>query len=118
MKNNYKIFFDDLRTVEMVYENPKDWEFEIIRNIDDFKKIILERGVPKFISFDHDLGEDENGNIMDSYEALKWMVFELELDLRDMDYKIHSANHLALKKIDSLIQNWNKELNKRQKWVK
>ena len=110
----YKIFFDDLRTVDMVYKNPEDWDFEVIRNIDDFKNTILDKGVPEFISFDHDLGKDDNGNVVDAYQALKWMVFDLELDLRNMDYKIHSANPLALEKIDCLIKNWNKELNRRE----
>ena len=110
----YKIFFDDLRTVDMVYKNPEDWDFEVIRNIDDFKNTILDKGVPEFISFDHDLGKDDNGNVVDAYQALKWMVFDLELDLRNMDYKIHSANPLALEKIYCLIKNLNKELNRRE----
>ena len=110
MTNKYKIFLDDLRTVEMVYGPGRDSEFEIVRNVDDFKKMVEERGVPDYISFDHDLGLRDNGETMDAYEVVKWMVFDKEYDLRNMEFFVHSANPLALGKISSLINNWNKEL--------
>jgi hypothetical protein len=110
----YKVFFDDLRTVEMVYGPGREGEFEVVRNVDDFKVLLDERGIPGFISFDHDLGLDEEGNLAeDAYAAVKWMVFEKEYDLRDMEFAVHSANPLASDKITSLIRNWNKELFRR-----
>ena len=113
MSTQYKIFLDDLRTVDMVYGPGRDHEFEIVRNVDDFKKIVEDRGVPDYISFDHDLGLRDNGEVMDAYEVVKWMVYDKEYDLRDMKFMIHSANPLAFGRINSLINNWNKELFRR-----
>jgi hypothetical protein len=44
MNKGYKIFFDDLRTVEMVYGPGRDNDFEVVRNVKDFKSLIEERG--------------------------------------------------------------------------
>lgn len=115
MENSgYKIFFDDIRTVEMVYGPGKNEEFEVVRNVEDFKELIEERGIPSFISFDHDLGLDSDGNIAeDAYDAVKWMVYDKEYDLRYMQFGVHSDNPVGAENIMKLIRNWNKELHKR-----
>jgi hypothetical protein len=113
-KKGYKVFFDDLRTVDMVYDSSMESEFIVVRNVKDFKKLIQEKGIPDFVSFDHDLGEDEFGNIAeDVYDAVKWMVYVKEYDLRKMDFVVHSDNPVGAKNIESLINNWNRELDRR-----
>ncbi|MDY0986577.1 hypothetical protein SOM12_04065 [Flavobacterium sp. CFBP9031] len=42
----YKLFLDDIRDVNMVYKNLTNNDFIIVRNFDDFKKVILEKGLP------------------------------------------------------------------------
>ena len=109
--NNYRIFLDDERRVEDVYENCE--KFVTARSVSEFKKIIQEKGIPEFISFDHDLGEDENGNILPSgYDAAKWMVYEAELDIRNMSFKTHSSNIQTRDQINGLLGNWQKHLGK------
>jgi hypothetical protein len=38
-------------------------EFDIVRNYQDFVAYIRRNGLPAFISFENDLGLDENGEI-------------------------------------------------------
>lgn len=38
----------------MVYKSLKNTNFIIVRNFDDFKKVIIENGLTELISFDND----------------------------------------------------------------
>lgn len=108
----YRLFLDDERKVEDVYEDPSD--FITTRSFEEFKDVIRERGLPTFISFDHDLGADEEGRILPSgYDAAKWLVYDMELDIRGMAYKTHSSNIQTRDQINGLLDNWNKELKNR-----
>lgn len=103
----YKLFLDDLRTVQMVYPHQQEEEYIIVRNYYDFVEGIKEKGLPDFISFDNDLGEDDKGNLLeDGYAAAKWLVYESGLDLRKLHFKVHSANPVARIQIDSLLKNY------------
>ena len=107
----YKLFLDDIRDVKMVYKNLSDEDFVIVRNFEDFKKVIIEKGLPELISFDNDLGLDENENVAkDGYAAAKWLVYESGLDLKNLNFKVHSANPVAAQQIQSLLDNYIKHL--------
>lgn len=83
----YRLFLDDIRTVAMVYPGLKESDFVIVRNVADFKRAILEKGLPVYISFDNDLGLDEQDEIApDGYAAAKWLVYESGLDLSQLDF--------------------------------
>jgi acyl CoA:acetate/3-ketoacid CoA transferase alpha subunit len=74
----YKLFLDDLRTVQMVYANAQDGDFVVVRTYEAFVQCITDRGLPEFISFDNDLGEDERGNLLeDGYAALFTFAYVL-----------------------------------------
>lgn len=110
---DYKIFLDDERFPDWVYKtNNDDWV--IIRNLTDFKNTILERGIPDFISFDNDLG----ASLEEGMDAVKWMVYEMEFDISNMDFNVHSANSGGpggpKGNIASLLNNWKKELVRRK----
>ena len=106
-----KLFLDDLRTIDMVYDKSLEQEFVIVRNYHDFVAYIEENGLPDFISFDNDLGLDNEGNIApDGYSAAKWLVYESGLNLIDLHYKVHSANPVAADQIRSLLSNYIKHL--------
>ena len=107
----YKLFLDDIRDVKMVYKNLTDEDFVIVRNFKDFKQVIIENGLPELISFDNDLGLDENENIAeDGYAAAKWLVYESGLDLRNLKFNVHSANPVAAQQIQSLLDNYIRHL--------
>ena len=107
-----KLFLDDLRTIEMVYDKSMESEFDIVRTYQDFVHYIEMNGLPEFISFDNDLGLDKNGEVaLDGYAAAKWLVYESGLDLRKMEFKVHSANPVAAEQIRGLLNNYIKHLN-------
>lgn len=104
---SYKLFLDDLRTVDMVYNNADTEEFIIVRSYDAFVSHIQQYGLPAFISFDNDLGEDENGTLLlDGYACVKWLVYESGIDIRNLEYHVHSANPVAAVQIRSLLTNY------------
>jgi hypothetical protein len=103
----YNLFLDDLRTVQMVYPHRQESDFVIVRTYEAFVDHILAAGLPAFISFDNDLGEDAGGNLLeDGYAAAKWLVYESGLDLRSLRFQVHSANPVARVQIESLLDNY------------
>ncbi|MEL6556923.1 MAG: cyclic-phosphate processing receiver domain-containing protein [Bacteroidota bacterium] len=106
-----KLFLDDLREIDMVYDSSMIDEFVIVRNYYDFVKYIQKNGLPPFISFDNDLGLDESGEVApNGYAAAKWLVYESGLDLKNLKFKVHSANPVAAEQIRGLLNNYLKFL--------
>lgn len=107
----YKLFLDDIRDVNIVYKKLTNDDFVIVRNFHDFKNVILERGLPELISFDNDLGLDENDQVAeDGYACAKWLVYESGLDLKDLKFNVHSANPVASQQIQGLLDNYIRHL--------
>ncbi|MTI30175.1 cyclic-phosphate processing receiver domain-containing protein [Xanthovirga aplysinae] len=106
-----KLFLDDLRTIDMIYDKSMESAFDIVRTYNEFVNYIKENGLPDFISFDNDLGLDDNGNVApDGYAAAKWLVYKSGLDLVNLKFKVHSANPIAAKQIEGLLNNYIKHL--------
>ena len=99
---SYKLFLDDLREVSYV-SSETDWK--IARTSLEALKIVFEYGMPKFISFDHDLGNEDTA-----------MVFLKQLyayfpDLKELpEYQIHSANPIGKENIISFMESWKRSL--------
>ena len=107
-----KLFLDDLRTLDMVYDESMINGFDVVRTYSEFVAYIQSNGLPDFISFDNDLGLDKNGNLApDGYAAAKWLVYESGLDLRSLKYKVHSANPVAAEQIRGLLENYLRFIN-------
>ena len=107
----YNLFLDDLRTVDMVYNDPSAYNFVVVRTYQAFVKHISQQGLPDFISFDNDLGLNEQGEVApDGYAAAKWLVYESGLDLSSIRYHVHSANPVAAEQIRGLLDNYLKHL--------
>ena len=107
----YKLFLDDLRTVDMVYGLNRQDHFIIVRSYDAFVSHIQLNGLPEFISFDNDLGEnDDQELLLDGYACAKWLVYESGMDLRYLKFYVHSANPVAKVQIESLLSNYIKFL--------
>ncbi len=102
-----KLFLDDIRSIDMVYSKSMESEFDIVRTYHDFVKYIKINGLPDFISFDNDLGLDQNGVVApDGYAAAKWLVYESGLNLINLKFNVHSANPVAAKQIEGLLTNY------------
>jgi hypothetical protein len=110
MNTKYRIFLDDIRVPSDIYPNDSQ-NWEVVRNLTEFKKKVEDCGVPEFISFDNDLGE----NMEEGKDAAKWLVFEMELDISDMDFIVHSANSSGVREyVLGTLNNWKKELKRRK----
>lgn len=107
-----KLFLDDIREVKWIYGVEIASEFEVVRSYEEFVEYIRRTGLPDFISFDNDLGLDERGDVApDGYAAAKWLVYESGLDLKNLEFKVHSANPVAAEQIRGLLNNYIQYLN-------
>lgn len=112
MQKQYKLFLDDIRNVVQVFPALTNSDFVVIRSYTAFVSYIKQNGLPYFISFDNDLGEDETGQVLeDGYACAKWLVYKSNLDLTELKYNVHSANPVAKKQIESLLTNYINHLN-------
>ena len=114
-----KLFLDDIRTIEMVYDKSEDKDFDIVRTYDAFVNYIKTNGLPEFISFDNDLGLDKDNKVApDGYAAAKWLVYKSGLDLSKLKYKVHSANPVAADQIRGLLDNYIKYQRENKRNIK
>jgi hypothetical protein len=94
---SYKLFIDDLRM-------PTSDDWVIARSSHDAWKIVQELGAPSFISYDHDLGEEDTSMLF-----IHTMIRH-KLDNPDFNfpvhYAIHSANPVGVKNIDGLLKSF------------
>lgn len=112
---SYKLFLDDIRSVDIVYDKSMENEFVVVRSVAAFIQYIEEYGLPSYISFDNDLGLDEDGSIApDGYAAAKWLVYDKQFDLRQLQFYVHSANPVASQQIQGLLDNYIRFLQERE----
>lgn len=96
----FKIFIDDER---MPPDDGSYWY--IVRNFNQFKHVITTERFPNFISFDHDLGENEPTG----YDIAHYIV-ELDLDHNiipgNFKWYTHSQNPIGKANIDNLLTKY------------
>lgn len=142
----YNLFLDDIRSpadvhyrtkfiqvVDFPLYRLKDWV--IIRSYNAFVEIIKERGLPRLISFDHDLADAHYEIPMDywedmtdervkevcesektGYQAALWLVdYCLDNKLPLPEFKVHSMNVVGAENIFSLLSNYKNHLYDRGK---
>lgn len=95
---SYKLFIDDER---FPAENSGEWV--IVRNSQQAINAVYQKGMPSFISFDHDLGGDDT-----SMKFLRWLLDELLDDMIafpvDFGYYVHSQNPVGAENIRSFME--------------
>lgn len=112
----YILFLDDDRDVEKYF--PKADNVVVCRTCDDAIKVINKRGLPKFISFDHDLGDVHSGaEERTGYTLAKFIVnkMQVEDDKQVFGFQVHSANIEGAKNIETLLNNWFKFIEDEKK---
>lgn len=98
----YSLFLDDERWPPQ--KNQKG-EWVICRTLDDVKSVIAERGFPNFISFDHDLGDDQPTGM----DVTKWLVdYDMDNDAipEDFEFYVHSQNPIGKRNIESYLNGY------------
>lgn len=111
----YYIYLDDLR-----YPTTKH-EWELCRNVKQFKEAI-EQWLNFFgrygdesltLSFDHDLGDDDEPT---GYDAVKWLVefcMEFNVSPAQITLNVHSANPVGKKNIEAYWENFQRVFEER-----
>ena len=104
MTQNKKLYLDDIR-------EPKNNDFNIVRSYADAVEFVKKDGIPSYISFDHDLGMDQYGHLLESgYDFAKWLI-DMDLDNiykfpKNFEYNVHSANPIGKHNIETILDNY------------
>lgn len=98
----WKLFLDDERF-------PKEEGWIIARSSEEAIDLVLRRGMPEEIAFDHDLGGDDT-----SMYFIHWMIdqyYDYGLDIPlDFVFSVHSQNPVGAKNITSLMSAFLKDI--------
>ncbi len=125
MITNYNLFLDDIRIPTQVtwVDIPKDQHYSVVRNYQEFVDLITLQGLPKFVTYDHDLSDchygfvDLNNNEIpyDSYvektgyDCAKWLVdYCMNKGIKHPPYVVHSMNPVGKQNIISYVESYNK----------
>lgn len=107
----YSLFLDDERFPP---SKNQVGEWVIARNIEEVKKLVQDRGFPAFISFDHDLGEENNQPLPTGYDVAKWLVdYDMDNNSMPVDFSfyVHSQNPIGARNIQSYLDSYLKIKN-------
>lgn len=98
----WKLYLDDIRY-------PEDSTYIIARTVEEAQHLVEKYGVPEHISFDHDLGVDNMGNLLPTgYDFAKWLV-EMDGDIElscSFTFMIHSQNPVGAENIRAYLSNY------------
>lgn len=94
----YNLFLDDERY-------PVDKNDLIARNVDDAMWYIRTRGLPIFMSLDHDLGYGKMTG-MDFVKILCAYIQDNDLDISNTTYYIHSQNPVGAKNMQTYLDQF------------
>lgn len=101
----YTLFLDDEREPSLALL-ARDQNVIVSRNFTDAKDVVLRRGMPAHVCFDHDLGDDS----LTGHDFAKWLV-DHALDQPsppEIKYSVHSQNPVGAANIRGTIDNYNK----------
>lgn len=96
----YRMFIDDERL-------PFEEDFVVVRNMAEAKRTIDVLGFPGYVSFDHDLGENQPTG----YDFVKWLI-EKDQDVdwwyypSRFEWFVHSQNPVGKENIEKFINNY------------
>lgn len=97
---SWNLYIDDLRTP------PADRDWLVCRSSQEALNRIMDIGMPSFVSFDHDLGEDDTTMVF-----LRRLVNEVwDGKTAIPDYQIHSANPVGSLNIHSFMDSWRRSM--------
>jgi hypothetical protein len=119
--NNSFLFLDDIRNPPHAFGYTKELMFlerqwVIVRNYNEFKNYIEKNGLPKLISFDHDLAdtfyeteESDGHKEKTGLDCAKWLIdYCLDNNLKCPEYYCHSMNPVGKENILNLLNSFNK----------
>ena len=123
--NAYRLFLDNFRHpsdvafyimpcgLKSLYQHP---EWTVARSLMEFKSIVLEHGMPSFISFAYELvGIDEwqvGTPEINGVTAARWLcLYAAEKQLTIPPYQVHSVNPVGREHIISVLESYKKSIH-------
>lgn len=103
---SWALFLDDERFPPVNFAQAYE-EYRTARSVREATEMMELRGCPGFISFDHDLGEDQRTGL----DLVKWMIHQdLEEDgkfiPRGFEFYVHSQNPIGKENIEKLLEHY------------
>lgn len=100
----WKLYLDDIRNID-------DPTYIVARTVEEAQHLVEKYGVPEHISFDHDLGVDDMGNLLPTgYDFAKWLVeMDMDGDIElscNFTFMIHSQNPVGAENIRVYLSNY------------
>lgn len=101
--SGYNLFLDDERfPAQVTWVTFPCWDWEVVRNLDEFVDIVEHFGPPDFVSFDHDLGRKQPTG----YDAAKWLVsYCMDNRVTLPGWHVHSLNPVGRDNIHRYLQS-------------
>ena len=119
---DYNLFLDDVRTPESAHLYTYNdifihWDWVVVKNYDEFVEYIEANGLPKFVSFDHDLADIhyDPATQRESFEyhettgvdCAKWLIqYCIDNGLNFPLWYVHSANPIGMNNIEVCINTF------------
>jgi len=126
MIKNYNLFLDDVRLPNNVtwVDLPPNQHYSVVRNYNEFVDLVTLRGLPKFVTYDHDLADSHYGdglhgddinynkyNEKTGYDCAKWLVNEcMKKGVKHPPYQVHSMNPVGKQNIISYVESYNRSI--------
>lgn len=113
--SGYILFLDDVRTPSRVYPDTFDRDWVVCKNFQEFTTCIRIKGLPQFVSFDHDLAEEhyipenkvENYVEKTGYDCAKYLVaYCMDNNLRLPPWAVHSMNPVGAQNIRHVLNTF------------
>ncbi|BAU40164.1 hypothetical protein [Ralstonia phage RSP15] len=102
---SYDMFLDDERLPPTNRPGKPERDWVIVRSYQQAVDYIEENGFPRFISFDHDLGEAKETG----YDFAKWLISQ-DIDKmwmpEDFDFYVHSQNPIGKLNIEKAFESY------------
>jgi hypothetical protein len=119
---SYNLYLDDFRDpIDSSYylNNPTytTLKWDVVRNYNAFIAIVLEKGIPDVVSFDHDLADEhyehelpyDHYNEKTGYDCAKWLINYCIDNKKELPTAlIHSMNPVGSQNIKSLFDTYHK----------
>lgn len=110
----WNLFLDDERNLEdvtwatwQVREKYRNEEWVICRTLDNVSSVIMARGMPSYISFDHDLGQYKTTGYDIAKFIINWSMNDPYNPLPDdFSFYVHSQNPIGKANIEGLLNNY------------
>ena len=124
MITKYNLFLDDVRLPNHVtwVDLPPNQHYSVVRNYQEFVDLITLRGIPKFVTYDHDLSDDHYGHGLrgdnipydqyaekTGYDCAKLLGdYCMKKGVKHPPYQVHSMNPVGKSNIISYVESYNR----------